>query len=211
MRFALALSLAISCAPALAAAQDCFDCVLGIWDDPALTQNRGRISPGEPKEVYVGIKLAGADRVTAGVEFSVSGLDQGGLYLLGATPLGSRAVVFGTVPAPEDTSVTSTGIGGATVAWSQCLEGDVALLKLVLYSVDLIADRMIEVKRSYPPTNPDWGTPIRLHCDAPAYTASRVTGGCYVLNPSGPATSCQSLKLVGVETATWSGIKTLYR
>lgn len=211
MRLALACLLTISCAPVLAAAQDCFDCVLGIWDDPALTQNRGRITPGEPKEVYVGIKLADGVRVTSGVEFSISGLDQDGLYLLGATPLGSRAVVFGTVPAPEDTTATSTGIGGATVAWSQCLEGDVALLKLVLYSVDPIADRMIEVKRSYPPTNPDWHTPVHIHCDAPTYTASRVTGGCFVLNPAGPATSCQSLKLVGVETVTWSGIKTLYR
>ena len=167
MRFACMLLAAAVVVPAIAAAQDCLDCVLGIWDDPALTTNRGEIVPFEPKDVYVGLKLADGIPDFAGVEFSVTGLDQDGLLLLGATPLGPKALVFGTVPAPEDTTETSEGVGGVSAAWSTCLEGSVAIMKLVVYATADLTDHVLQVKRSYPTTNVSWHVPILVRCDPP--------------------------------------------
>ena len=213
MRVACVLLAAALALPATVSAQDCYDCVLGIWDDPALTTNRGSIVPYEPKTVYVGMKLSQDMRDFAGVEFSVAGLEREGLYLLGATPLGPRALVFGTVPAPEDTTALSEGVGGVTAAWSTCLEGNVALIKLVLYTVEELEDQVLLVKRSYPTTNSEWHTPVLVRCDPPQYSIARVSGGCYLLNPSGAASDCYEMLHgeVAVSQTTWSGMKQLYR
>ena len=50
----LAVGLAVSTARAV---DNCDGCVVGIWDDPALTVARGAIQVGIPKDVYVGIRL----------------------------------------------------------------------------------------------------------------------------------------------------------
>lgn len=198
--------------PGLCVAQDCFDCVLGIWDDPALTSNRGTINVRELKEVYVGMKLANSVEDLSGVEFSISGVDKDGLLLVGAVPLGPRALVFGTIPAPQDTSINSEGVGGITAGWSRCLPGNQALFKLVLYATQPLSDRILQVKRSYPTTNFSWRTPILVHCDPPLYSISRVTGGCYVLNPSGEPIDCLNPQsVVAVAPTSWSALKSLYK
>jgi len=213
MRSACVLLVAALALPAMAAAQDCLDCVLGIWDDPALTTNRGEIVPFEPKDLYVGMKLAGGISDFAGVEFSVFGLDRDGLLLLGATPLGPKALVWGTVPAPEDTTETSEGVGGVTAAWSTCLEGSVAIMKLVVYATADLSDHVLQVKRSYPTSNSSWRVPILVRCDPPYYSIARVTGACYVLNASSPTGDCAAMQNnpTAVTLATWSGMKQLYR
>lgn len=196
----------------VASGQDCYDCVLGIYDDPALSVNRGTIVPGEPKDVYVGIKLREGDTDLAGIEFSIAGLDDGELYLLGAVPLGPRALVFGTVPAPSDTTKDSEGIGGATVAWSQCPSSHQALVKLTLFAYRALSDKVLVVKRSYPTTNPAWKTPVVVRCAPPAFPIARVTGGCYLLNWSGNiARDCTSAQAVAVSTQTWTTVKQFYR
>jgi hypothetical protein len=212
MRLARILMVAALAAPMAAWAQDCYDCVLGIWDDPALTRDRGTAAPLEPKELYVGLKLDDGIDDVSGVEFSIAGLDQGGLLLLGATPLGPRALVFGTAPAPQDTTAESTGIGGLAAAWTDCRYNGEALFKLVVFALEEVADRVLVVKRAYPTTNPSWRTPVLLRCDRPFYSAARVTGGCYVLNPSGAPVPCPlAHAVVAVEPETWSGVKQLFR
>ena len=70
-------------------------------------------------------------------------------------------------------------------------------------------DTVFQVKRKYPTTDPGWHTPAFIRCDNPAYTTVRVTGGCYVLNPSGNPTvgTCQ----LPVQGNTWTGVKGLFR
>ncbi len=191
--------------------QDCLDCKLGIWDDPALTRDKGTIVPGVPKEIYVGLELAGDVEEVSGVEFSIHGLDLGGLYLLGATPLGPRALVFGTAPAPADTTEESTGVGGMTAVWTTCRPGGEALLKLVLFTMEEVSDRVLVVKRSYPTTNPSWRVPVLVRCDPPYYSIARISGGCYVLNPTGAPIACDDPRAVAVQPETWSGVKQLFR
>ena len=197
--------------PILAIADDCFECVLGIWDDEALTTNQGTILPGEPKEIFVGVKLREDIESISGVEFSIAGVDDDDLLLIGAVPLGPRALVWGLAPAPPDTSDTSDQVGGVTVAYSQCVPSHQALLKLTVYTTHDLTDKVLVVKRSYPSTNPNFHTPVFMACDGPYFTMTRLSGGCYVLNPSGNVMDCLHPNVVAVEEKTWGGVKNLFR
>lgn len=209
------IALSLLLLPGLASAQvgNCFDCVLGVWDDEALTSNQGSITANEPKDVYVGIHVAGAVDDLTGIEFSIAGLTSDRLFLLGALPLGPRALVWGTVPAPADTSARSAGDGGATVAWSECQAGNRALMRLTLFATGPISDQVLQVKRSYPTTSPEWRTPILTRCDRPTYSVVRVTGGCYVLNRTGTKDlSCNdSFAPTAVEPVAWTTVRQFYR
>ena len=96
---------------------------------------------------------------------------------------------------------------------SSCLEGNVALMKLVLYAVEDLEDHVLVIKRSYPTTNSAWQTPVLVRCDPPQYSVARVSGGCYLLNPSGAALDCASMLHgeLAVNQTSWSGLKQLYR
>lgn len=210
----IVIALSIAFLPSLAAAQvqNCSDCVLGLWDDLALTSNRGTIVPNEPKDIYLGIKLGDPNAQTSGVEFSITGLRGGDLVLLGAVPLGPRALVWGTIPAPSDTSALSEGDGGSTVAWSQCLTGSVALMRLTLFTTKSLTDQVLLVKRSYPTTSPEYHTPVLMQCNRPYYTTERVSGGCFVLNWTGAVElPCADVYAAPVTQISWSGVRALYR
>jgi hypothetical protein len=43
-------------------------------------------------------------------------------------------------------------------------------------------------------------------CNAPIFQVYRVTGNCYVINPTGNPVACQ----LAVTPATWSSVKSLY-
>src|SRR5262249_55937378 len=215
MRTAIALALAAAMAASSASAVDnCFDCVIGIYDDPALTSNRGTIEVGVLKDVYIGVKLTSNETTLTGLELSIAGLNQGGLQLVGTEPLGPRALVFGnSIAAPVDTTAASDQVGGVTYAASMPRGSGEALLKVTLYATDTIADHVLLVKRSYPTTNANWHTPIFLRDDPPNFTAVRATGSCFVLNPhAGLLGDCQALlRTTNVAMSTWSGVKRLFQ
>jgi len=200
-------------AAAGAHADDCASCVIGIWDDPALTSTSGSIVVGAPKDVYIGVLLTNGDTEFSGLELSVTGLNVGTLFLLGAEALGPRALVFGSVPAPPDTSAQSEGVGGANFAWTQAVDANVGVVRLTLFATGTVNDHMLMVKRSYPPLNAEYRTPLVIRADSPAFSKMRVGGGCYVLNPSSQvATDCATLLgRTDVEVSTWSAVKTMFR
>jgi hypothetical protein len=214
MRTAIALALAAALAASSASAVDnCFDCVIGIFDDPALTSNRGTIEVGVLKDVYVGVKLTSDETTLAGIELSIAGLNKGGLQVVGTEPLGPRALVFGnSIASPVDTTATSDQVGGISYAASMPRQSGEALLKVTLYATDTIADHVLVVKRSYPTTNSTWHTPVFVRADAPAYTVVRASGSCFVLNPqAGLLGDCQALQRTNVAMSTWSGVKHLFQ
>jgi hypothetical protein len=185
------------------ATDNCFQCVLGIWDDPALTSNFGQIVPGEPKDVYVGIKFAeGFDRLS-GIEFSVAA--PSAIYVTSANPI---ATVGGwpicNPQAPADTSLTSIWAGGCTFAWPRCLVGNQALVRVTLIALNDVTNAILWVKRNYPPDPPEVKTPLIFNCDGPQFTPTRVSGGYYILNWNGDPS-------VRIDGATWSGVKHLFR
>lgn len=185
------------------AIDDCFQCVLGIWDDPGLTRNVGEIVAGQPKDIYIGIKYAEGFQEAVAVEFSIAGL--GPILVAGVETIVPTAIACGYVGAPADTSAGSTHGGGCHFAWPGCLAGNQPLLRVTLlfFSGD-ITNGLLQVKRKYPPSEPGVRTPLIYQCDRPTYTPTRVQGGYYILNWNGDPT-------VGLDRAPWSTVKQLYR
>ncbi|MFQ5598982.1 MAG: hypothetical protein ACE5G2_00355 [Candidatus Krumholzibacteriia bacterium] len=180
---------------------ECFGCVLGVYDDIDLTRNSGIVT-GTTKDVFLGIKYdpnAGFDGLKA-VEFSITGLSS---FIVTKEPFDNPTVALGEPAAPADTLV---GSGGMNLAWANCLNGDRALMKMTLIILGAVDDNtVLQVVRKFPRSNPNADQHFN-QCDDPAFTITRVTGGCYVLNPVGTL-PCS----VAVEESTWSAIKTLYR
>ena len=187
----------------LRATDSCFDCLLGIWDDPGLSSNLGRIVAGQPKDIYVGIKFASGFNEISGISFSVAGLGSE-LLVIAVEPIVPTTDGLQPIAAPADTSMDSRGVGGANWAWYQCLVGDQALLRVTLLASSTPTNALLQVKRKYPPFPPDARTPVFTQCDNPHFTVTRVTGGYYILNWNGDPT-------VRVDGATWSMVKYLYR
>jgi hypothetical protein len=185
----------------------CRDCVLGLFDQPQMLTNFGDITPGVPKDLYLGIRLTPAVQGLVVIEFSVAGvrLAEDGILIVtveGVTnPLPN--ILLGTVPAPADTSASSNQVGGMAVAWPSCIVGSQALLRIQILTFAPIPNgKRLLVMHRFPPTNPNFGLahPAIALCDAPIYTPLLVRGGDYILNP-----------VIQVEGKTWSGVKDLYR
>lgn len=208
--------LAVSCLllllPALAAAQDnCNDCLLGLFDEIGMVNNFGAMSAGTPKEIYLGVILGGAETGVTGIEFSIAGVrqDTDGILVLSAEPIVPTTVILGSVPAPADTSSTTTGTGGMNIAWSSCLAGSQALVKITLLSFTPVSNKVFRVKRKYPPGNPAFAAPLIVRCDTPVFSKAKVPGGCYIAGYTGtPLPACPP---VGVEESTWGNVKGLWR
>jgi len=192
--------------------QDCFGCVLGIWDEQGLISTHGMIEPNVPKDVFLGIKFADPFSALLGVEFSIAGMrfEENGIVVLDVQELIPAPGQLGDLRAPADTSRTSTGRGGLTLAYSQPVFFDAALLKITILSLGPVSNHVLQVKRHYPTTNPAWNTAVFIRPDIPYYTAVRISVGCYDLNWDGQqGTGCQGT--TGLQEATWTRVKRLYQ
>ena len=208
----LGLTLLPSLALAQAGVENCFSCILGIFDDIGVQNPSGTINPFELKEIYLGIVLPpGQDGVTS-LELSIAGLPGSAEALVtleGVEPF--SADLGSTINAPPDTSIAGDESSpyGKVYGWSTCLSGTRALVKISIFPFAAVAPNTVyEVKRRYPSTYPPVRSPLIIGCDAPTYTAYRVSAGCYVANPSGgPLPVCTT----AVQPATWTGVKQLFR
>jgi hypothetical protein len=72
---------------------------------------------------------------------------------------------------------------------------------------------VLKVYRRFPSTNPTVESQMFTQCNAPEFTQTRVTGGCFVINPTGvPGDTIDGCQLITpVAPTTWSTIKSLYR
>jgi hypothetical protein len=175
-----------------ATVDDCFGCVLGIWDSIELTNTAGCMDTGVPTDLFIGIKFdpaAGFDAST-GIDCRISGFL--GLILGGPQPLVPGAPLC---PSPVD----SAGVLTLNCTWGTCLHGSQALAKVTIISLFQLWDHVLQVIE-----RPPWQHPVILLCDAPAFTAVYVTGGRYRLN-SVPA--CRE----AIEGRAWSSVKQLFR
>jgi hypothetical protein len=206
--------------PTALVADNCLECVLGVYDDAGLTQNFGVWDVGSEstKDIWIGIEYGGTSGLDGltGIEFSVYGLPDS-LVSLRVYPLDNPPIVLGNIRAPEDvTECTQAKPCGMNVAWSHCLRGNRALLEISMTSsIPIADDTVIRVFRRFPSRNPEYEAVLFTQCDFPEFTMTRVTGGCYVLNPTVPpgatVDGCALTPVVVVEQETWSKIKELYR
>lgn len=178
-----------------ARAQSQFDGSLGIYDDPAMTQNSG-IMDGPMKSVWVGMPVDGplGGRST-GYEFSILGLDAF-TTVLTQYPIAPN-IALGDVAAPPDTTM---GTGGLNVAWPTCLPPGQAFLELQLFDLDPPQNHVLRVLKRFPPSNPQFPYPRAFTCDAPCFCVFVLRGETYILNPT-----------VQTEATQWTAIKSLYR
>jgi len=198
----------------------CPICTIGVYDDSNTRQNFGYWDTSQSffKDVFVSVDYDPASGINGlqGIELSISGLPSG--------PIGAQdqwfpdpAVRIGSdIRTPADT--TGTAEGGKNIAWDDCLADARNLGQITMISVAPVGnDRVIRVLHRFPPSNPTFPFLLFNQCDAPLYTQTSVTGGCYVLNPTVPCgKTVNGCTLVGcgpvaVELKTWTRIKSLYR
>jgi hypothetical protein len=104
-----------------------------------------------------------------------------------------------------------------TITWDTCLPpGDVPVLFLTLTPLlPNIVDRVLWVQRRFPPAVPGTRGPTFTKCGASEPTSA--TGSCFVVNPSAPSPSgetvdgCFMYQGLAVERKRWSTVKLLYR
>ena len=211
MRKVLLAILCLMVLPQMASAevQNCFGCVLGLYGDQNMTQVTATLPANTPTDIFLGIKFDEHNVFNGltGVEFSVAGIS-GSVILASFDTIVPATLVLGSLPAPADTSSGSVGTGGMNISWSTCLAGSQAIGKLSLIAFGAVSDRVFQIKHKYPPSNPtSWNTPIFTLCDAPQFTATRITEACLVANPTSTPPACA----IGVTNLSWEGVKELYR
>ena len=159
---------------------ECLSCTLGVYDSPDLDCNFGTWDLNESitKTLYVGIKYGQGFDGLSGIEFSVQGLPQ--LPLPHTIIARDGGIIIG--------QNISTGIN---VVWQSCLPENIVLLEIRMISfTPLPNDIAIRILQRMPPLDARAPYPLFTQCDFPIFTKTRVTGGCYVLNPSvGPGES----------------------
>jgi len=190
--------LALLSIPPTCAADNCSQCVLGIWDDPALSTNLGEIVAGQPKDIYVGIKFAEGFNGTIAISVSIDGL--GPFLVTGVEPVAPTVTICDGIGTPADT----TQGGGCFFSWPSCLVGDQALLRVSLLTSSNVTNALLRVKRQYPSIEPGASAPVFYQCNDPQFTPTPVTGGYYILNWDGDPR-------VFVDGAAWSEVKRLYK
>jgi hypothetical protein len=139
---------------------------------------------------------------TSGISFSIAGLRE--FLVTRAEPIVPTVIFCDNLSAPADTSDTSQQTGGCIYGWPGCLVGNQALLRVTILTFSEVTNAVLQVKRKYPAPHLDIRTPVILQCDRPVYTSTRVTGGFFILNWNGDPS-------VGLEGATWTTVKHLYR
>jgi len=164
--------------------------VLEVFDDPGFTQRTGTMD-GPVKVLYVRILPAYGEYV--GAEFSLTGL-QDFAAVTPSFPI-APSIVLGSVVAPEDPS----GDGGLNVAWSLCQTNEL-LMALTLVSASPPENRVIQVARRFPPSNPNEAYPKQALCFNCFCSSPRIVGESYVLNPT-----------VSSEQQSWAAVKHLFR
>jgi hypothetical protein len=198
---------------------ECPGCLLGIFENPELTQNFGIWDlelTGPSKSLWVGIMYDPAVPLNGltGVELSISGIPEspfGGAQFSG---IPEPTIVIGSaIETPADT----TGEGGVNMVWNQCLPENRAVIKIDMLSLSPVGDDIVlRVMRKFPPGSDEFPQELFTQCNAPQFTKTIVTGGCYVINPTvgegGMVDGCVLEVFVdAVEENTWSHVKALYR
>ena len=171
---------------------------LGVYFDPGATTCSRSVTPLQPFDMYILAREAGISACgITGAEFRVLGFPAA-WFATPTTPPG--AIVFGNPFA-----------NGVNIAFPTCQVNDTDVVQLFHYSVfptTAVTDQVLSIVARNPPSNATHPWPIFVLCDIPTYTQTRVNAANAILNPTMPA-SCDAV--VGVQPATWTVVKDLFR
>jgi hypothetical protein len=141
----------------------CQDCLLGVYDDGAMTRTTGTISVFQIKSVYLGVRLSPGVRIDQ--------LDFEAVYPPGFTVIDVHPYVSGA----------TYDVGGNTahVAWPTCVSGTRALFRVRVLTTTSVRNGIVQLRNS-----------TGRACGTGAASSWLLPAGCYVLNPSGSAPPC---------------------
>jgi hypothetical protein len=117
----------------------------------------------------------------------IASLTFGATYPDGFLVIDYDSYVDGAALRPGDASVT--------VEWPQCIRGSQLLVRLRLFTFGSVRDAVLQLRDA-----------VGAGCDAARDDRWLMPAGCYVANPTGRA-GCA----VGVQAATWAGMKALFK
>src|SRR5262245_10700715 len=135
-----------------------------------------------------------------GAEFLQTGTPAGWFVSATANPAASLAL-----GSPID------GIG-CSIAFTSCQTGDngfVLLYTVNAVSTSQVGETFLRITARNPPSNPAFACPTHVLCDAPTFSVVCVLGGQGIIN--GVGHRCSEVPCtVGVESSSWSKVKSLY-
>ena len=157
------VAFAVATGPAAADPPLCPDCLLGVYDDVALTRTSGSASVFQVKSIYLGVRLG------AGVRMDQ--LDFEATYPSGFTVIDVTAYVDGA----------TYDVGGNTahVAWPTCVSGTRALFRVRVLTTTSVRNGIVLLKNA-----------VGNACGTSATESWTMPAGCYVLNPAGSTPPC---------------------
>lgn len=200
-------------------AAECPGCILGLFDEPEMLQNFGvwdTETMGPQKTVWVAITYdsGGPLNGLTGVELSVAGIPESPFGGAQFTGIPEPTIVIGSqIETPAD---SVGGEGGVNMVWNQCLPDNRIVIQIDMLSLSPIGENIVlRVGRRFPPSSNEFPQELFTQCDSPQFTSTIVTGGCYVLNPTGGVgdviDGCELFMRTAIEENTWGGVKSLYK
>jgi hypothetical protein len=135
----------------------CEGCLLGIFDDPQLTQTTGTMAAFEVKTVYLGLRQP--------AEFGLADLQFEASYPNGFTPIDYTSDIEG--------AELTAGASSVHVEWPQCVTGTRVLFRLRFLSFGSVRDAVLRLRNAE-----------AAACAGPGADRWLLPTGCYVLNSS---------------------------
>lgn len=163
MRFPLLIAVMLLGLPATSshALTTCFECRLGVYDDPQLTRASGTAGLFEVKSLYVGIRLPEGIRIRT-LSFTAD-------YPEGFSVIDWTSYVSGV-------RVTPAG-NGVRVEWPSCIAGTRLLFRVRVFGMGFFPNaelQLLDATAGDCDGGDDW----------------RVPADCYLLNPVGSSAAC---------------------
>lgn len=163
MTWVASVAVALGATAASAESTVCRDCLLGVYDDQAMTRTRGTISLFQIKSVYLGVELATGVRID---ELSFRATYPAGFTVIDITPY----VAGATYDIAGNT---------AQVRWPSCVSGTRALFRVRVLTTQTVRNGLVQLTQSEGQA-----------CGNGATASWILPAGCYVLNPSTSAPPC---------------------
>lgn len=155
--------LVVAVRAAAASADVCQDCVLGVYDDLAMTRRTGTVSIFQVKSVYLGLQL--------GPGVGIDELTFDATYPAGFTVVDVTAYVSG--------ATYDVGGNSASVRWTQCVSGTRALFRVRVLTTVSVRDGLVQLHQV-----------MARGCTGGTPRSWLLPSTCYVINPTRGTPPC---------------------
>lgn len=146
-----------------AAGEVCQNCLLGVFDDQAMTRRTGSVSIFQVKSVYLGMELD--------ADVSIDELTFDATYPTGFTVVDVTAFVSG--------ATYDVGGNSAAVHWPACVSGTRVLFRVRVLTTTSVRNGLVQLHNV-----------VARGCNVGTPESWPLPSTCYVINPSGGTPPC---------------------